>query len=285
MAFGISTHLTVHERLGREHLAAIAAHGFDAVELFGARTHFDYTDRHAVGALGGWLRDTGLTLASCHAPIAAGFVGGAWREPCSLAAADETRRAAAVAETMALIQVAADVPYRVLVVHAGAPAPYGGPADNSRAAFLRSLETLAPSAADLGVTLALEVIPNALSSPEALVTLIGETDDLPGLAVCVDVGHARLLGDPVDAIEAASGHIVTTHLHDNRGRADDHLVPGEGAIDWDAVLLAFQKVGFSGPWIFELAVTETPAASLERAAGVRARFESLLDPGDSFPEQ
>ena len=40
------------------------------------------------------------------------------------------------------------------------------------------------------------------------------------------------MGDLVDAIEAVAGHLVTTHLHDNRRKSDDHLVPFEGAIDW-----------------------------------------------------
>ena len=68
----------------------------------------------------------------------------------------------------------------------------------------------------------------------------------PDLGICMDVGHARLMGDVVDAIETCSGHLITTHLHDNRGRNDDHLVPGKGVIDWDATLLAFQKVGYDG---------------------------------------
>jgi hypothetical protein len=42
MRFGISTHLYHEQRLCREHLAQIAAHGFEAVEVFATRSHFDY---------------------------------------------------------------------------------------------------------------------------------------------------------------------------------------------------------------------------------------------------
>jgi sugar phosphate isomerase/epimerase len=274
--FGISTHLTVDQRLDRDHLVEIAAHGFEAVEVFAARTHFDYGDRRAVLALAEWLDDTRLTLTSMHAPIAAGYAKGAWQEPFSLAAADETRRLKAVNETLATLDVAVEVPYRFLVVHAGTAAPPGTPADNNRAAFNRSLETLAAAAGRLGVRLALEVIPNALSAPSALVQLLDEAEEWPGLGVCLDVGHARLMGDPVDAIETCSGHVLTTHLHDNRGKSDDHLVPGQGAVDWEGTLLAFQKVGYDGPWMFELAVAADPRASLVKAAKARERFEALL---------
>ena len=36
------------------------------------------------------------------------------------------------------------------------------------------------------------------------------------------------MGDLVDAIETVSGHLITTHVHDNRGKLDDHLAPFDG---------------------------------------------------------
>jgi len=101
----------------------------------------------------------------------------------------------------------------------------------------------------------------------------------------MDVGHARLIGDVVDAIETCSGHLLTTHLHDNRGRTDDHLVPGQGVVDWEAALLAFQKVGYDGAWMFELAVATERRPVLERAVKARERFESLLNIGDEMMGQ
>jgi sugar phosphate isomerase/epimerase len=98
----------------------------------------------------------------------------------------------------------------------------------------------------------------------------------------MDVGHARLMGDVVDAIETCSGHLITTHLHDNRGRSDDHLVPGKGVIDWDAAVLAFQKIGYDGVWMFELAATPERKAWLEQAVKARERFEALLHIGDEM---
>jgi sugar phosphate isomerase/epimerase len=127
------------------------------------------------------------------------------------------------------------------------------------------------------VQIALEVIPNALSTPESLVRLI--EDDLEDISVgiCVDVGHAHMMGDVGDAIEACSGHITTTHLHDNRGRSDDHLAPGQGSIDWPATLMELQKVGYDGVWMFEVANTSDAKTVLEKTEKARRKFESLLD--------
>lgn len=279
--FGISTHLYVADRLDRDHLVEIAAHGFDAVEVFAVTSHFDYRNRRAAIALAEWLDDTRLKLHSMHAPIARDYVNGTWRDPLSLAATDEARRKAAVDETLATLDVAAAVPYTALVVHCGAPEPHGSAADNHLASLVKSLEELAPVAQRYKVQLAVEVIPNALSSPPALVDLI-ESEIEADLGICMDVGHARLMGDVVEAIEACSGHLVTTHLHDNRGRSDDHLVPGKGAINWDAALLAFQKVGYDGAWMFELAASPERRPVLEATVKARDRFEALLHVGDEM---
>jgi sugar phosphate isomerase/epimerase len=280
--FGVSTHLSVAERLDRDHLVEIAAHGFDAIEVFAVRDHFDYRDRRAAVALAEWLDDTRLTLHSMHAPIAGRYLNGSWKEGLSLAAADEGRRKAAVDETLATLDVAAAVPYRVMVVHCGVPQPHAAQGDNHLGSLVKSLEELSPSAQRYGVRLAIEVIPNDLSTPSALVDIIESDIDATGLGICMDVGHARMMGDVVDAIETCSGHLLTTHLHDNRGRTDDHLVPGKGVIDWDAATLAFQKVGYDGVWMFELAVAKDRKPILEQAAKARERLESLLHIGDEM---
>jgi sugar phosphate isomerase/epimerase len=280
--FGISTHLYVGDRLDRDMLVEIAAHGFDAVEVFAVKSHFDYRDRRAAIALAEWLDDTRLKLHSMHAPIARDYVHGTWQDNLSLAAHDEPRRKAAVDEALAALEVAASVSYSTLVLHAGVPEPFGGPADNHLASMVKSLEQLSPAAERHGVRLAVEVIPNGLSTAAALVHLLESDIDATALGICMDVGHARLMGDVVDAIETCSGHLITTHLHDNRGRSDDHLVPGKGVIDWDAAMLAFQKIGYDGAWMFELAATADRKTTLEQAVKARERFEALLHIGDEM---
>ena len=272
--FGISTHLFHAERLDREHLVEVAAHGFDTLEVYATRTHFDYHDPHAAASLAEWLDDTRLSLNSVHAPTTVGYVQGRWGETLSIAVADEARRRRAVAETIAALRLASTVPFRSLVVHIGVPT--NDPAGNSRVAAGRSLEEIAEAAQAMGVTVAVELIPNPLSLAARLVQWLEDDLETPGMGVCLDVGHANLTGDAMEAIEICSGHIVTTHLHDNRGKRDEHLVPGEGAIDWEGVLMAFQKVGYDGAWIFELAPSTEPAAVLARAARARDTFERLL---------
>jgi sugar phosphate isomerase/epimerase len=278
LRFGISTHLFHDQRLDREHLVEIAAHGFDCIELFATKAHFDYHDAGAVRLLAEWLDDTRLTLNSMHAPICTSLANGIpVGELFSNAVPDEPRRRKALAEAQAALSLAAMVPYRYLVVHLGVPDSAEARAhDNSRDAARRSIEELHAMAEKAGVRLALEVIPNPLSSAESLVSFIEEDLEGARVSICMDVGHAFLMGDLGDAIETCSGHLIATHLHDNKGKTDDHLAPGDGAIDWPSALMSLQKVGYDGTWLFEVANTSTSREVLKRTEKARQRFEALL---------
>jgi sugar phosphate isomerase/epimerase len=276
MQFGISTHLYHDQRLRREHLAQMAAYGFEAVELFATRSHFDYHDPAAIAQLGRWLKETGLTLHSVHAPISEGFGGGKTGTTFSTAASDGAKRQAAVREVETAIAILKQIPAKFIVLHLGTPSAKAGAGDNGRAAASRSVEEVCKAAEPLGARVALEVIPNHLSSAAALVEMLERDFDGSSVGLCMDFGHAHLMGDVADAIELAAEHLITTHVHDNRRREDDHLVPYQGTIDWAAALVTMQKIGYDGTYLMELANTGSPAAVLEEARRARQRIERAL---------
>jgi sugar phosphate isomerase/epimerase len=235
----MSTRLFDGERLRREHLAAIATHGFEAFELFAATSHFDHHDPAALFALIEWLRETGLEMPSVRAPLL---------------------------EATSVLDLARHLPFTHLVVALE---------EMRRDEAIRTLEDLHHIAEPLGVTVALEVADNTLSTAEGLVDLI--ENDLEGmkLGICMDVGHASLLGDPAEAIELAAGYLIATHLHDNNRQHDDHLVPFQGAIDWAGTVMAFEKIGYDGVFMFDVKTRQSAGATLERSARARHRLETL----------
>jgi sugar phosphate isomerase/epimerase len=119
--YGISTHLYHERRLSLDHLLEIGSYGFDQVEVFAARTHFDYHDTKAIAELERWLREAGLTLHSIHGPIVEDIVSGRWIGALSLAAADTSAREHALHETAAAIEIARQIPTKFLVLHLGVP--------------------------------------------------------------------------------------------------------------------------------------------------------------------
>jgi sugar phosphate isomerase/epimerase len=273
----VSTHLYHGERLDRKHLLEIAGHGFEAVELFATRTHFDYHNPSAVADLQEWLADAGLELHSVHAPITEGFVAGRWGASLTVASIEPATREAALGEAEHALYIARRIPLKVLVVHLGHPRTQStSPGDMNRDAARRSVDELQRLASPLGVRVAVEVIPNELSRVGSLVHFLEEDLDSQEVGVCLDFGHAHLDGDLIDAIETVSGHLIATHLHDNKGRSDDHLVPFDGTIDWPAAMTAVQKIGYDQTLLFELASHGGAGNTLERAQKARQRLERLL---------
>jgi sugar phosphate isomerase/epimerase len=275
-AFGVSTHLYHNYRLTRQHLLEIGAQGFEAVELFATQTHFDFHNPAVTADLQQWLAEAGLQLHGVHAPVGQSFANGRWGPLLNLASPDGDARAHAVAESEAALHIARRIPFGVLVMHLGVPRQQAGPGDNSRDAARRSVEELQRKAEPLGVSIAVEVIPNELSRAGSLVHFVESVLDTADVGICLDFGHAHMDGDLVEAIETVSEHLITTHVHDNRGRTDDHLLPFEGTIDWPGALTAIQKVGYDGTLLLEIAGQGAPKETLQRARKARERMEKLL---------
>jgi sugar phosphate isomerase/epimerase len=278
--FGVSTHLFHHERLTRDHFAAIAAHGFEMVEVFATRTHFDYHNPAAVADLQQWLADAGVTLRSVHAPTAASFVGGVWGGSLSIASVEPELRERAVKDTLQALYIARRIPIAVFVLHLGIPRmqPRDGDVGSQdvRGAARKSVEELVKAAGPLGVRVAVEVIPNEISRAGSLVHFVEEELDGLGVGICLDFGHAHIDGDVVEAVETVSEHVIATHLHDNNARSDDHLMPMDGTIDWAGALTAVQKIGYDGPLMFEVGAHGPSKDSLARLKKAREKMERWL---------
>jgi sugar phosphate isomerase/epimerase len=275
--FGISTHLYHEQRLERAHLLEIAASGFEAVEVFATRSHFDYHDEGAILSLREWLTEAKLDLHSVHAPITDVFANGRGRRTFSTAIRDADARKATLHEMAAALGIAKIIPFKYLVVHLGVPmAQKPGAEDNHREAAIRSVEDILGMAEGTGVSIALEVMGNALSTAPDLVEMIDRSFDGRDLGICMDVGHAHMLGDTAEAIETASEYLVTTHLHDNRRQSDDHLVPFQGSINWASTVMALEKIGYDGVLMYEVKNLESPGSVLARAASARKKLETLM---------
>jgi sugar phosphate isomerase/epimerase len=275
--FGVSTHLYHEERLQKAHLLQIAANGFETVEVFATRSHFEYHDLAAIDALKAWLAEAKLDLHSVHAPITDVFANGRTQRNFSTASRDKHARDAALREIQLAVNMAKIVPFKFLVVHLGVPAGESGVNDdNNRDAAARSIEEIRSMADEAGVKVALEVLGNSLSTAPGLVDMIERSADGPDIGICMDIGHAHIIGDATEAIETASEYLVTTHIHDNRQRNDDHLVPFQGSINWASAVMAFEKIGYDGVLMYEVKAAESPVKVLERAASARQRLEALM---------
>ena len=95
---------------------------------------------------------------------------------------------------------------------------------------------LARRAEELSTAIAIENIFE--TTPGGLRMLFDEIAS-PAFGGCFDIGHWNLFGemDLSEWLGLLKNHILAFHLHDNRGRFDDHFVPGDGLINFAALKL------------------------------------------------
>jgi sugar phosphate isomerase/epimerase len=266
MELVLSTHLFVRHRLTTVWLERAWGAGFPAVEIFCARQHIDYRDKAQIAELGHWFHDSELRMHSLHAPMYSDDVWGRSGPQAVINICEQTKgkRIGMVDEVKRAVEIAEYVPFRYLIQHLGVA---GEEFDERKfdAAF-SSLDEIRVFAAQRGVEVLLENTPNALSSAERLNEFLAQTH--LNLNYCFDIGHAHM-GQGVEAeFELMKERIRSTHLHDNHGREDLHLFPGNGSIDWGRAMELLRSCPGQYPLLLELrepAGMEHPIEEAKRA--------------------
>jgi sugar phosphate isomerase/epimerase len=115
-----------------------------------------------------------------------------------------------------------------------------------------ALEELSLFARQRGVEILLENIPNDLSTAERL----WQFEELTHLHLnfCFDTGHANMGAGVESTYERMKPRIRSTHVHDNNGKDDSHLVPfaSEGTVDWKTTMGLLRSQGDQYPLLLEL---------------------------------
>ena len=237
MLRGVSTYPFVKERLHPGLLDQLVRGGAQAIEIHAARHHFDYANRKQhVREIGDWFRDGTAQLFSVHAPQYADYESGrAGGPPVNIASSDRSQGIQAMDEIKRAIEVAEQIPFRFLVQHIGVAGEEFDEKKNDAA--MTCIEHLRAFAKPLGVSILLENIPNEFTEPDKLVEFI-RAAHFEDVGICLDLGHAHLMGGVAPAFESVKEHLASAHVHDNNKDRDAHLWPGKGTIDWvEAMIL------------------------------------------------
>jgi sugar phosphate isomerase/epimerase len=93
------------------------------------------------------------------------------------------------------------------------------------------------------------------------------------MKVLLDVGHVNVGGeDPSDSVRKAREYLAHVHIHDNDGTKDQHLVPGDGKIDFAPIVKALREVGYDGYVSAELEQGEGDESALRTRDFFRGAF-------------
>lgn len=134
-------------------------------------------------------------------------------------------------------------------------------------------EALLDGASPGGPTPCLEPEPGmlvaSLSDFEDVTTLLGRDE----LRLMLDVGHVPVTetDDPAEVVRRQAPRLAGLQLDDSRDGVHEHLLPGEGDLDWPGLLAAVEAVGFGG-----LASLELPRHGHD-PVGAAARAKAFLE--------
>ena len=116
----LSTHLYLNHRLHPGLLEQAGRAGAQAVEIFAARQHFDYTNAEEVRDLGAWFRSNSVEAWSMHAPLYPDReMGRAGAPAVNVIHPEKARRIDAMDEIRRALETAEHIPYKNLVLHLG----------------------------------------------------------------------------------------------------------------------------------------------------------------------
>jgi sugar phosphate isomerase/epimerase len=249
----LSTHLFLNQRLHPGLLELAARSGAEAVEIFAARQHFDYTSREHVAELADWFRSNQLAPFSMHAPLFPDReMGRAGAPAVNVQHPEKARRIDAMDEIKRALEAAERIPFRNLVVHLGERMDGWSPRALEYAQT--ALEHLGAFARPLGVRLLVENLTSEPTTPEHLVMIL-EMGHLDNVGICLDLGHAHMTVGVAEAIATLGRRIASVHVHDNHGSKDEHLWPGDGTIDWPAAVKALQELAVPPAAVLEIGHT------------------------------
>ena len=267
----LSTLLFLNHRLHPGLLDLANRSGAEAVEIFAARQHFDYTSREDVSELADWFASNSLKPFSMHAPLFPDREMGRSGAPgVNVLHPEKGRRIDAMDEIKRALESAERIPFRNLIVHLGEREDAWSQRTIEYAQT--ALEHLGAFARPLGVQLLIENLLSDPTTPSRLM-LILELGHLSDVGICLDLGHAHMTCGVSEAISAVGKRLVAVHMHDNHGLKDDHLWPGDGSIDWPAAAAALNSLALPQAMVMEI-----HQGLYDTAASIEMRMKEAFAP-------
>lgn len=120
--------------------------------------------------------------------------------------------------------------------------------------------------------------------PERLAHMFDYFADAENVGFCFDSGHELAFTPGADILGTHVSRLLCTHLHDNDGSADQHILPFDGVIDFERIARIIKESGYKGCLMLEAMKGEKPIYEnvsdyefLERAATAVKRIRQMVD--------
>jgi sugar phosphate isomerase/epimerase len=278
MKLAFSTNAYLHFSFA-EAVRRLAALGYKGVEIMADVPHAwpAFLLEEQKQAIRDALKQNNLTIANIN-----GFMMHAVNDPRqrywhpSWIEPDKHYRRIRIDHTKRCLTLARELGAPCITTEPGGPVEPGQSWSKALALFVEGLKPVAEHAEKEGVLLLVEPEPGLLIEKMDQFLELMQHLDSPAVGLNFDIGHAYCVGDePAEFILRMAKYIRHIHLEDIAAtRVHQHLVPGEGAIDFPATLRAIRSIGYSGWVTIELyPYIENPDDAARRA---RQHIQDIL---------
>ena len=231
--WGIIPHL-------KDDLKKIKELGINTVELCACGAWLKETITDNFGEALQMVKDAGLKVNSVHFPFA--------KEYCDIDAKDKDVRLTAVDYFKKIMKIAEPYNPKAFVAHPG----YGEVEQEESEIFNNFCDSAERLIASTNSKFCVEnmVRSKFYSKAEQMLKYL---DRVKNSYVCVDTNH--FLSDKAeDVIDKFGDRLGAIHVSDYDYVDELHMLPGEGKINWQAVIKSLEKANFNGAFVYELSM-------------------------------
>ncbi len=228
------------------------------------------------------LTDAGLVCNQIHTPFS--FSKKVWEENFEDICMPYTVRSLEIASTLGV---------DVCVVHPLHHFVYMGHEEEIFEKNVVFYSRLAKYARELGVRIGVEnmwqcdvkrgcICHDTCSQADEFVRYIDTVND-PTVVACLDVGHVELIQrtDTTADVIRALGHnrLHALHIHDNDYKADSHMLPFSGKMDWNSICKVLGEIDYDGDFTYEFGgafYSNVPDGFIDEAAAYSVKVGRYL---------
>ena len=232
--------------------------------------YFPGADRH-IANIKRILGNGGAVIHQTHAPFPSYKVG------------EDEYNKLLKERTLQAIEISAELGAKQVIIH-----PIWFKNATKEEQLERNLELYAPygeRARQCGIKIAIEnmwgchrdkhdlITPNVCSDAKELCTYLAALGD--GYTICLDLGHAGLVGEVADQmiLEIGKERLGALHVHDNDFYHDTHTAPFHGDMNWDAITSALAAIDYDESFTFEVDGSFMPPVKELRLPAAKYLFE------------
>jgi sugar phosphate isomerase/epimerase len=243
MKRSLSTQAFLKLRISEEVFKVISELGFRRCELWAMQNHLDYKEKKLIKNLKAWSEKYSVSCETAHLPLWAQDKSGNTFK-VSLGSKELSQKSKD--EFLFCIDNLYSIGVQTFVLHVG-----------------EDLDTFYENFYDVyrktDCRFAIENDPMGFPLSQDVVKIVDFLrrelkDGESRVGACLDIGHANIWEKPPEnVIKNLSHRIIATHISDNDGTADTHLIPKKGNMDWSKIVQAFFDIKYQENFTYEIA--------------------------------